>query len=174
MRKLIFVFALFCCSTQAMAQCAMDISNLCLKIPWGSVTREIGPIDFLNSIPLVFQASDTFMPGASHVQGVCATNKIGFDVFVFGNIMQSFSGTLTPGKNGSPITVSKGTFTSGKLKGLAWTAKVTSCSSSQSSLSPACVQCGKDQNACIATAAPNEKPGCIAEYKQCKAENGCK
>ncbi|HSS78208.1 MAG TPA: hypothetical protein VLV54_15865 [Thermoanaerobaculia bacterium] len=172
MRKLIFIFALLCCSTQAMATLCTDLAGQCLKIPWGGATRVIGPIDYFSSLPFTYEASDTLLTGVSHVQGVCVNTSIGVDVFAFGNIVQSLFGTLTPpAMAGAPVTVTKGTFTSGNSQKLPWTAVVASCSAQ---LSQACVQCGVEVNECIAQAAPNQKPGCVAEYKLCKKENNCK
>jgi|GEM_PF-4789422 len=173
MRKLIFIFALLCCSTQARATLCTDLAGQCLKIPWGGATRVIGPIDYFSSLPFTYEASDSLITGVSHVQGVCVNMNIGVDVFVVGNIVQSLFGTLSPpAVPGAPVTVTKGTFSSGNSQKLPWTAVVASCSGPQ--ISPACVQCATEQSACIAGASPGQKSACVTEYKQCKAASGCK
>lgn len=149
MRKLVFILALFCCTTQVMAQCPAfqsGLSGKCLFVTAGA-KHMVGPVQFLNSLPFQFVASDTFIPG-SKVQGLCVNNKISWDVFVLGTLTQSFFGTLSDPKS-SPITAS-GNFSAGSSQKSPWTATVGLCcpSATPNTCGSKCVNLQNDTTHC--------------------------
>jgi len=175
MRKLVFILALLCCTSQVMAQCPTfksDLSGQCLFVNAGGIKRTVGPIQFQGGFPLQFAAPDTLIFGAQ-VQGLCVTlnnvTKISWDVFMLGTLTQSFFGTLTRPPSG-PITAS-GTFSANNSK---WDATVGPCSPKAPPPSVACIQCGEDLKACRADAdTPQQRKLCWDNNTKCRDKNHC-
>ncbi|MFL6263957.1 MAG: hypothetical protein ACJ76Y_30070 [Thermoanaerobaculia bacterium] len=170
MRNLIFIFALLCCSTQAMA------ADPCLALQGKSLTLDangyhatVGP----NGINLVNQNNTlTFKTTANFtnepvdpVQGQCKDRHITFTRTRAGSFVQDYDGWIFE----KELAQMAGTYSNnGQAASRGWLAKMSSVPPANNQ---ACLNaCGVGQTDCMGTAhSTAEKQGCVKDYTACKA-----
>jgi hypothetical protein len=173
MRKLIFVFALLCCSTQAMA------ADPCLGLQGKSLTLDangyhatVGP----NGINLVNQNNTlTFKTTANFtnepvdpVEGQCKDRHITFTRTRTNVFVQAYDGWIFEQEHAQMA----GTYSNnGTATSRGWYAKMSAVPKTPPPNNQACLDsCGVQQTACMsATHSFAERQACAQDYTACQA-----
>jgi hypothetical protein len=173
MRKLIFVFALLCCSARAMAvDPCLGLQGKSLTLDANGFHATVGPngIDLVNqNNTLTFKTTANFTnEPVDPVQGQCKDRHITFTRTRQGSFVQAYDGWIFE-KEGEQMA---GTYSNnGQAASRGWYAKMSPVPQPPPPNNQACLNsCGAGQSDCMSAAhSTAEKQACVQDYKNCKA-----